>query len=835
MSQPEVKKRMFVDDEMTHLVSDIEKIRVRHRQYISYSNEAGAKSVTMEGINNAFDECRNPESPGDSVDITFRENSGTITISDNGRGMPLSIIEDVYTSLNYGSNIYTSNKASLNAETLGQNGVGTLALCGLAERLEITSYRGPQDGKVRRLVFEEGIKIEDETKPCHESKHGLTISYKPSAKVMGKKTKIIWSQIHEELLNFQFMNPKKIKVTSHYYDKNDRLTTEKYKPQEFEEILTRNEKKDIIGPKVRIQIEEKNLIEEIDGKKTKKYLSMDIAFVHTSSLTPYIDSFSNSNNTVDNGGHLDGALEALCRYFQNVTKASMSEKEKSNLDIKWDDVRQGLSLAVALRTNYESLYTGQTKHKIVSEHIEEVIRNLTMEELTKYFAKNPNKLKEIIATVKLNARVRREGDKTRSAVMKDKLNVWSSFKMKNYDPCTNKGKEYKELYIIEGDSAKGSLKNARDAKYQALFAIRGVSANVFKLDLNGILANAEFNALIKVMGCDVGAKFDLNKLQFNKIVIATDADVDGLFIRSLLCSFFIKVFPEIIEDGRLFIAEPPLYRVDDKKNPFVINKEDYISRYIDSVLKEYKIGYWGLRGIGPDPVYDDLNRKDMISFLADTSSYVDDITQLSYHYKVSDRLLEMLIEEWTDPYMDRLTKETEPDLTDVLNTIDSQKMMNRITGEFPELYYDEKDHLIKGVIDGKYQLLELSESLLKRCTSLIKMMYYNGPYDEGTRLVLKGVKTHESYELSLLGTLKILKKFQPNITHRFKGLGENNDVDIKQTIMDPNTRTLIRLSSVDIKNDIKTFQMLRGTSPQDAAARKSMMRAYKIPRDLIDT
>lgn len=441
----------FVDDHFDHLKSDIQKIRVRHRQYISYSNEAGAKSVVDEILANALDECRTPRSPGNKIHIVFDERDGFITVSDNGRGIPSSLLEEIYTSLNMGSNINTSNKANLKAETLGQNGTGTLAICGLAERVEITTYRGGTEDIWKTLIFEEGVKISEETGKCPSDKHGMTIKYKPS-KVMGKQTRIVWDSIHNELLNLQYLNKNKIAISSVYYDKKGSYNEEKYKAQEFENILSRNDKDKFISNKIRLTIDADDIIEELDGENIKRFLSMDIAFAYTSLLNPYIDSFSNSNNTVDNGDHLDGAIEAICRFFQQATKNTLSEKEKSNLDIKWDDVKTGLTIAVALRTNFERLYTGQTKHKVVSSEIKKIIIALTTDTLSSYFSKNPGQLKELCSIVKMNAKARREGDKVRTAVVKGSLTNWSAYKMKNYDPCTRKGiKEYKEIYLIEGD------------------------------------------------------------------------------------------------------------------------------------------------------------------------------------------------------------------------------------------------------------------------------------------------------------------------------------------------------------------------------------------------
>lgn len=238
--------------------------------------------------------------------------------------------------------------------------------------------------------------------------------------------------------------------------------------------------------------------------------------------------------------------------------------------------------------------------------------------------------------------------------------------------------------------------------------------------------------------------------------------VDGLFIRSLLMAFFFKLFPDIIRDGRLFIAEPPLYKVDDKKNPFVINKEDYIERYVKAVSKDYNLGY------REHNKFDDihfLDKNDWKDFLSETSNYVEDIKILVDHYKVNDRLLELILEEVAIMGFD-MDKSSG---FEIINKINIQHLMDRIGIEFKELYYDDADGLIKGAINGKYQIIEISEQLIRKAAPLIKIMQKWLPPKDGI-LVLKDIRTKTENDLSLLEVLKILKKYQPNILHRFKGL-----------------------------------------------------------------
>ena len=295
--------------------------------------------------------------------------------------------------------------------------------------------------------------------------------------------------------------------------------------------------------------------------------------------------------------------------------------------------------------------------------------------------------------------------------------------------------------------------------------LKTLSLNAYRVTLDQIVGpkgNKEFNDLITIMGCNVGSKFDITKLNYDKIIIASDADVDGYFIRSLLLAFFFKLYPELIEQGHIYVAEPPLYRVDDKKDPFVINNNDYINRYMRAASKDYKMGYQKIKDPS-DIVY--LDKNEWKEFLSDTAYYVTDMLTLVKRYKVNDRLLEMLLEEYALMPIDA----TNDNIQQMMDSFDINKFMSRVESEFKELYYDDHQGVIKGAIDGKSQTLEVSDHIIRKAIPQIQIMKKWLP-TKGRSLILRSVKLGTEYNMSLLGILKLLSKYQPDILHRFKGL-----------------------------------------------------------------
>lgn len=227
-----------------------------------------------------------------------------------------------------------------------------------------------------------------------------------------------------------------------------------------------------------------------------------------------------------------------------------------------------------------------------------------------------------------------------------------------------------------------------------------------------------------------------------------------LFIRSLLLAFFFKLYPQLIEDGRIYISESPLYRISDKKDPFVLNKQDYIKRYVKSVSKEFDVGKKNSKGN-----VEWFDKHQLKEFLYNTANYVSDISSLAEHYKVNEKLLDIIFQE--------MAKLNVP-INEILKNLRVQYLMNVINETFPELYFDDKDKLIKGVIDAKYQLLEINTNFVNRCSDIIDILkWVDIHHDES--IVLKNKKTATIYDEGLLFILKILTRYQPDIIHRYKG------------------------------------------------------------------
>lgn len=555
------------DDKITIIDRDIDKMRARPTVYIGYLGEAGCLHLCKEIIDNNRDECLKPESPGDTVSIEITDTY--IRSRDNGRGIPTELLKVVHETNQAGSNMTRSH-----GMTAGENGTGTTTYTAMSSELIVTTLR-PQEKKKLTLTYREGVLIDEVLEEYTGKDHGIITTFKPSKKILGVN-KIPVEALLEWIDNFNYTLPNKIHMN---YTVNGERHIIKHIPiyEYFNKFIKEDER--LCEPLV-ISCEG-NLQEVIQGKTYDRTFTVEAAvmYSHPSYKGEEIrKSWMNMIYTHQNGMHVNGVINGLSRYL--IEKAVKKNKRLEDEDLK-KDVLSNLHVVVKAECNMGNMFDAQAKGHVFPKILLNAVTNAVYEALGEM---NQSRVNDLVDVVISNNRVRREGEKARTIASSTRaLKTWT--KPASFIPCSSiKTEQPKELFLVEGNSAGGGLRGARDPKYQAILMFRGKSLNVWDEDLTRVLKSEPWLNLVKVLGCGIGPSFDIKKLNFDKIIITTDADIDGYHIRVQHCSFFLKFMPEIIDAGKLYIAEPPLYKlVNGKDISYVASQTEYIQKCIDSI------------------------------------------------------------------------------------------------------------------------------------------------------------------------------------------------------------------------------------------------------------
>lgn len=422
--------------------------------------------------------------------------------------------------------------------------VGLTACNALSEIFEIISYRYGEKSKVS---FNEGKEVASQvtTKLRGNDKHGTTFVLKPSKLYMGEDSDIISNDLIDWIEKISFLLPQGITIVLSIKKRGkESVVNKKYTNKEGLYDLTRKFcDKPLLEP-IHF-IDSMKMTEKVHDKVIDRFIGLEVGFTYNSTSVEFeAISFCNFVNTVDNGVHVDAVKTGLLQFLTKQTKDALSERESKKIDITFSDASQGLFLSVYLSTDFAPQFTGQTKEKLSNQEFFKPIRDMTYKALTDYFKKSPKELKKITDRIKMNAKARIESTKVRNSVIRGETSNFDEHLMVNFIPANNKGKnDYRELFIIEGKSAKGTCGSGRfDRNTQAVFAIRGVPLNAFGVRIDKVLLNAEFNSLVKILGCNIGERFDITKLKYDKIIIMADADSDGSTGGPIYSDVYRKLF-----------------------------------------------------------------------------------------------------------------------------------------------------------------------------------------------------------------------------------------------------------------------------------------------------
>lgn len=588
-------KQEYSDSDI-QVLEGLEAVRKRPGMYIGTTSERGLHHLVWEIVDNAVDEAL--AGYCDDIEVII-EKDNSITVKDDGRGMPtgmnaktgLSTIETIFTVLHAGGK-FGGGGYKVSG---GLHGVGASVVNALSEWLEVYVY---QHGKIHYQRFEHGGKPVEPMKiidDCDENRTGTTVKFKPDSTIFTETTEYKYDILKERLQEIAFLNKGLRIILSDTRGNEVRKDEFLYNGGIIEYVKMLNQTKTPIHEDICYFEGEENGI------------SIEIAMQYNSSFTPSIYSYTNNIKTHEGGTHEDGVKRALTRIINNYAKNSKALKDNDD-PLSGDDVREGLTMIVSCK-HPDPQFEGQTKTKLGNAEVRKIADDVFSTGFERYLMENPTDAKEIIDKCLTAARARIAAKRAREiAHRKGDLDV-VAFGGKLQD-CKEKDPSICEIFLVEGDSAGGSALKCRDSMTQAILPLKGKILNVEKARLDKALSNDEIRTIITAFGTGIGEEFDLNKLRYDKIIIMTDADVDGAHIRVLLLTLFYRFFKPIVDAGHVYAAQPPLYCIKHGKTIKYVLTDEERDIYLNSLPENVKPEITRMKGLGEmDP--DELDETTM--------------------------------------------------------------------------------------------------------------------------------------------------------------------------------------------------------------------------------
>ncbi|MDR2174956.1 MAG: DNA topoisomerase (ATP-hydrolyzing) subunit B [Synergistaceae bacterium] len=558
------------------VLEGLEAVRKRPGMYIGDTGSRGLHHLVYEVVDNAVDEAIGGYC--DRIDVTIHEDE-SITVRDNGRGIPTDphpyngrptsevVLTILHAGGKFGSGAYKVSG--------GLHGVGVSVVNALSEWLEVTVAR---DGVERSQRFERGTPVTELSPGVPAEWRGTQIHYLPDAAVF-EEVKHSLDILKSRLRELAFLNPG-----LHILIEDTRTGEKKDYCFEggikaFVEYLDRGKTALFSAPIV--------LSGERDG------VAVDVGFQYNDTYLERVFSFANLIHTIEGGTHVSGLRTAMTRAINEAARTAKILKEKDE-NLTGDDLKEGLTCVISVKLG-DPQFEGQTKTKLGNSEVRGIVDSFVYEGLLAWFEDNSEVVKPIVEKA-IRARQARDAAKRARELVRKGAMSGMSLPGKLAD-CSSRSPENTELYIVEGDSAGGSAKQGRDRSFQAILALRGKILNVEKARLDKMLGNNEIRTIIQALGCGIGNDFDAQKLRYHKIIIMTDADVDGAHISTLLLTFFYRHMPELISNGYLYLAQPPLFRVQRGKQVNYCYTEKELRTHVDAA-GEAKVGIQRYKGLG---------------------------------------------------------------------------------------------------------------------------------------------------------------------------------------------------------------------------------------------
>ena len=770
------------------VLKGLDAVRKRPGMYIGDTDDgSGLHHMVFEVVDNSIDEALAGHC--DTISISLNSD-GSVSVEDNGRGIPtdmheeegISAAEVIMTQLHAGGKFdQDSYKVSG-----GLHGVGVSVVNALSNKLELNIFR---NGKEYKLNFKNG----DAVSPLEEvgsikDKNGTKVTFTPDNNIFTKTdfdSKVLGQRFRE----MAFLNPNVSLIFSDLREADKKETNYHYEGgiTEFVKFLDKS-KKPIFD-------------EPINVKGNKNNIEVDCSLWWNDSYYEQVMTFTNNIRQKDGGTHLSGFRGALTRVINNYYEKNLGNK-KNQISFNGDDIREGLTCVLSVKVQ-DPKFSSQTKDKLVSSEVRPVVEGLINDKLTSWFEENPSVAKIIVQKIQKAAEAREAARKARELTRRKTALEITNLPGKLAD-CQEKDPKLSEIFIVEGDSAGGSAKQGRNRKNQAILPLRGKILNTWKSRQDKILSSTEIGTLITALGAGIGnQEFDVSKLRYHKVVIMTDADVDGSHIRTLLLTFFFKEMPELIRQGYLYIARPPLYKISkNKEEHYIMDDDELFEALIEYGIKDYSFESFDKK------IYDSQKLQSLLNDIKNIQGLLKKI-----HDRYDPKIIEQIaIAQGLDIKNFNNDKKIAQVAADyIAKSLDSISEVYergwKGTFDFESGYTFSRK--VRGVTEERNVDLSLLQS------QVIETLVKN--YDEVFRIFEdKGQLYRDSSEpLEINSPSEILDKIvevgKKGLTmQRYKGLGEMNPDQLWSTTLDPDNRSLMPVTIDDEEITKGWFEDLMG-------------------------
>ncbi len=737
------------------VLKGLEAVRKRPGMYIGDTNINGLHHMIYEVVDNSIDEAMAGFCDKITIELT---KEGSAIISDNGRGIPTEIhpTEKISAATVVLTVLHAGGKFDKDTYKVsgGLHGVGVSVVNALSKRLILKINR---NGKKYYQEFKRGIPTMPLEVVGDTNRTGTTVEFWPDDTIF-EVTEFNFDTLAKRFKELAYLNPSITITFKDHRIKKEEVYHFEGGTRQFVEDL--NKADAIIKP---IQIQDK--IEDVE---------VDIAMLYNTTYQEKLLSFVNNIKTPEGGTHEAGFRAGLTRAISKYVAHNASQREK-DIKITGEDVKEGLIAVVSVKVP-EPQFEGQTKGKLGSSYVRPIVQKLVNEWISKYFEENPIEAKSVMNKALSAARGREAAKKARELTRKkDSISI-GTLPGKLAD-CQSKDASISELYLVEGDSAGGSAKQGRDRVFQAILPLKGKILNVEKSRIDKILKSEEITNIITALGCGIGEEFDEEKLRYHKIIIMTDADVDGSHIQTLLLTFLFRFLKPVIEKGYVYLAQPPLYRYKKGKKEIYLKDDRAMSEF----LIENGIDSLKFEGMG---------KRDLTELFKIVSAYRSILKELEKRFHVIE-VVQYLIE---NPNIISLKKEEFFEkIKSYLDSLGFNILNKNISDDILHLYIQTHNGLEEIKIDDN-----LFSSPL-----YTEAVYINSKIKE------RGVEISNSELLKMLDEVEKNAKKGAYI-QRYKGLGEMNPEQLWETTMDPTNRRLLRITIEDAEVASDTFSLFMG-------------------------